>query len=372
MDAMALLCNMHADGPATLRLLRRAGMKSLSDVEERPPEKLADLLGVSPAFARRFAREARMLAERMGVAPLDPEEGEMIEPASALPHARLEAQPLRMEAPESSPRSIARGFAPSAERVLPSETQLETAREMSIFRRSGRPAARPPEYRERSPYESVESYPSVEPVENRPSGAMRSRSSSLTREEPRSWEPSHPREPHPARARILTSPGRTLRPGQIEGLDAALCDKLVAQGVITLEALVDSPGLKLAKRLEIPFTRLCDLQMLAKKFLSENGRSMPNEAQEIPDREPIGNAPLKETDYEIRPPHRSPSRTLWSSEPPESAGATSPRTSALPGRSFPSETAGESAGRYSSGAPPGSLGRSQRVSRDEDVAGPFA
>ena len=66
MDAMALLCNMHADGPATLRLLRRAGMKSLADVEDRPAEKLADLLGVSPAFARRFAREARMLAERMG------------------------------------------------------------------------------------------------------------------------------------------------------------------------------------------------------------------------------------------------------------------------------------------------------------------
>lgn len=74
MDAMALLCNLHADGPSTLRLLRRSGVKTLSDVRSVQAGRLADLLGSSPAAARRFAREAGLLASRISGATLEPEE----------------------------------------------------------------------------------------------------------------------------------------------------------------------------------------------------------------------------------------------------------------------------------------------------------
>ena len=49
MDAMALLCNLHADGPSTLRSLREGGCASLDDLVTLSPEALADLIGYSPA-----------------------------------------------------------------------------------------------------------------------------------------------------------------------------------------------------------------------------------------------------------------------------------------------------------------------------------
>lgn len=74
MDALALLCNLLAEGPATLRVLHREGVRTLSDIETQSPERLASILGVSSAGARRFAGEARMLAARMGTTPLEREQ----------------------------------------------------------------------------------------------------------------------------------------------------------------------------------------------------------------------------------------------------------------------------------------------------------
>jgi hypothetical protein len=74
MDAMALLCMLHADGPATLKNLRRAGCSSLEAIESMDEERLSKLLGAPAAAARRFAREARHLRERLGLGLLDREE----------------------------------------------------------------------------------------------------------------------------------------------------------------------------------------------------------------------------------------------------------------------------------------------------------
>ncbi|MEO2236906.1 MAG: hypothetical protein ABGW95_01485, partial [Candidatus Poseidoniia archaeon] len=40
MDALALLCTLHADGPATLKRLRRAGCTSLERLDAFEPEEL--------------------------------------------------------------------------------------------------------------------------------------------------------------------------------------------------------------------------------------------------------------------------------------------------------------------------------------------
>jgi hypothetical protein len=77
MDALALLCALHADGPAALQRLRQAGRSSLEQVLELEPESLAGLLATSPAAAQRFQREARHLAERVGAGLLEREDGEL-------------------------------------------------------------------------------------------------------------------------------------------------------------------------------------------------------------------------------------------------------------------------------------------------------
>lgn len=74
MDALALLCTLHGDGPATLKRLRRAGCATLEDVDRRDPEELAGLLEVTDSVARRFGREARHLVQRMEGQALDREE----------------------------------------------------------------------------------------------------------------------------------------------------------------------------------------------------------------------------------------------------------------------------------------------------------
>lgn len=65
MDALALLCNLHADGPATLHRLRRAGCESIPALEDLSLGELAEQLRTDEEGARRFQREAALLAARM-------------------------------------------------------------------------------------------------------------------------------------------------------------------------------------------------------------------------------------------------------------------------------------------------------------------
>ena len=62
MDPLALLCNLFAEGPSTLRVLHRAGIRTLTNVLATSDWALAEVLGGSPSAARRFLREASRLA----------------------------------------------------------------------------------------------------------------------------------------------------------------------------------------------------------------------------------------------------------------------------------------------------------------------
>lgn len=66
MDALALLCTLHADGPTTLARLRQAECNSLEHVIAHPTERVARWMRVSVVSAERFQREARGLYERLG------------------------------------------------------------------------------------------------------------------------------------------------------------------------------------------------------------------------------------------------------------------------------------------------------------------
>ena len=74
MDPLALLCNLYAEGPSTLRVLRRAGIRTPQNVLATNDWALAELLGTSPSIARRFAREAERLTDAATARMFDLEE----------------------------------------------------------------------------------------------------------------------------------------------------------------------------------------------------------------------------------------------------------------------------------------------------------
>ena len=65
MDGLALLCNLFADGPVTLKRLRAARVESLVELERAAPESLAAWLHASVPQARAFVEEARKLVRRL-------------------------------------------------------------------------------------------------------------------------------------------------------------------------------------------------------------------------------------------------------------------------------------------------------------------
>jgi len=73
MDALALLCNLYGDGPATLNRLKSAGLGTVDSLETIEPLGLAETLETTEAAARRFLREARLLGERMVEGAFDDE-----------------------------------------------------------------------------------------------------------------------------------------------------------------------------------------------------------------------------------------------------------------------------------------------------------
>jgi len=87
MDALALLCTLHADGPATWRRLRDHGCQSLPELARFEPAELSEIIGGTIASAKRFLREARHLGERSGSGWLEREEPLVAAPVSISPPA---------------------------------------------------------------------------------------------------------------------------------------------------------------------------------------------------------------------------------------------------------------------------------------------
>ncbi|MDG1051039.1 MAG: hypothetical protein P8R46_12605 [Planctomycetota bacterium] len=101
MDALALLCTLHADGPSSLKRLRSRGCGDLSTLLARTPDAVAEDLAIERPAARRLIREARLLADRVGITALEVEEAPpAAEPAP--PARSLVQESPRGAAPEAS------------------------------------------------------------------------------------------------------------------------------------------------------------------------------------------------------------------------------------------------------------------------------
>jgi len=216
MDTLALLCNLHADGPRTLQRLRRAGCESLAALRRFDPPSLAELFEWNVRTAERFLREAALLGER--VEHTEDEGHALGEPGFELESALVEELDGESEEteseeaedePESEQEEQAVGYAPPAERVA---AVLGAWRELDSLA--------PPD----SPAEFV--------------------------------------IPRPAPAA-----DQRLDATRIDGLSRPIVKRLAELGVSSLSELVEASGLDLARAIPLGFTRLRHVQFLAAREL---------------------------------------------------------------------------------------------------------
>jgi hypothetical protein len=218
MDTLALLCNLHADGPATLLCLRRAGFESLAALRRLEPANLARALDWNERTAERFLREATLLAARSG----DFDEEGAGEPGAAFELESTLVEELdgptdEAEADESAPED---------------ELEVDEA----------------PEAEEVAAVEGVEAL----------LGAARE----LDRVAP----PGEPGEfviPRPLAART----DRRLDELELEGLTHGLRARLAGLGLRTLRELAEADELELARALDLGYTRVKRLGFLARRAL---------------------------------------------------------------------------------------------------------
>jgi hypothetical protein len=215
MDTLALLCNLHADGPATLQRLRRAGCESLAALRLLDPPSLAERLEWSQRMAERFLREAELLSERVepeedAAQPDEPEfelESTLVEELDGDDdEAESETDDEGLE-PEDAEEPA--GFAPPIQRV---EAVLGAWRELDRIA----PPADPDEF-----------------VLPRPAPL----------------------------------PDLELASARIEGLSPRLVARLAELGVRTLRELAGANPLELSRTIPLGFTRLKHLSFLAAREL---------------------------------------------------------------------------------------------------------
>ena len=264
MDSLALLCNLHADGPATLGALRRAGCQSLADLQRLSPQSLSELLQVPPAMARRLSREARILAERVGEEPLEPEEAPegMVVPLEGgtgpVPPAPADLQP---EANGST---------------WPAETLTPTDRLVMERALAQKPAFRshPEDTPAASPgtWDLAES-PRSAGAETQDTSAPSQAASPAKPVPPAAFAP----RPHPGAALI----------GAVDGLDRVVAGALANVGVNTLEDLVDRDAGPLARQTGLNFSQVRRFQFLARRtLLSEESNPTERRSEPLPPKAP--------------------------------------------------------------------------------------
>jgi len=262
MDGLALLCNLHADGPRTLRRLRDAGVHTLGELEGFAEGTLADWMG--SAQAHRFLQEARQLASRLAEGPLEPEE--LHDP---VPDPGFDAT-RSLDEPESSDLgatlragSIAGLDERTCERLVAQDvTTLQALvgqTSLSLARRAGIP------------------FPRLLHLSCQARRLLVDRCATpASSGEPRAAVSEFAPESAPEYA------GTPLRAGAIDGLDAETCERLSDLGVRTTQELVERADLALARRAGIPFTKLLDLSSRAQSFLAQQAELRPEPPRRAP------------------------------------------------------------------------------------------
>jgi len=224
MDALALLCNLHADGPATLQRLRRSACDSLTALRRLDPARLASLLDWNERAAERFLREAALLCERVQ------EDEPGAEPSSAAGEHEFELESALIEELEDAPgEDESDDGEPEDETLAESDEESEADAPAFVAEQT---AAVLEEWRE---LDRVS--PPVDPADF-----------VIPRPEP--------------------PPDRSLHGLVLEGLSPALRGRLAELGVHPRRELAQANELDLARAIPLGYTRLKRLQALAARELA--------------------------------------------------------------------------------------------------------
>jgi len=231
MDPLALLCNLHADGAASLERLQRADCRDLGAIEALRELELAALLGEGPAFARRFQREAALLRARLGVDLL-----EAVEEDDA-PRAAVSAAPAEPPAPATPPP--ARTRAPRA-----SSSESKAAPKASAAHK-GSELGRRELYAGKPLMGAVLDAWRARDLVDPPAAVVA-----------------------PARGPNASSGEDALQPGQLDGLGSAELAQLARAGCTTRSALLAAGAPALARASGLALTRVLRWQFLARRSLA--------------------------------------------------------------------------------------------------------
>ena len=237
MDALALLCTLHADGPATLKRLRARGYSSLVNLIERSATDLSADLNVEPAFARRLLREAKLLAVRVGAEGLEAEEAP---PIASVP----EVEEVLTGA---SSDAVTRPSIPIAAPPVSENASTLDEADMSLVERivaapkwESSTDAVPPELEPAAEHEPVLE-PAAEP------------------------EPVVESVAEPSAEPIAEPEPCALEAASLPGLDADLIFDLKASGISTLAELAEADSLHLTRALGVTFAQARRLGFLARR-----------------------------------------------------------------------------------------------------------
>jgi hypothetical protein len=257
MDAMALLCTLHADGPATLKRLREAGCASIEATLALDADRLARLLDSTPAAARRFQREAGHLGERLDTGFLE-----------------REPRPAETRSPElAEVRAEARAADVVAKPAQPPASPLHAKpvigyRDRRIVEQVLRA------WRERDGEAEREDESGVERSAHEPGAADDGSAEAARAVHPENVEVAPPQA---ASAPAIESHHRgDLYPGVIDGLDQDTCLRLRQAGIHDVELLAGADVLALSRSLGVGYTRLARLRALARRDLARPRELAPN------------------------------------------------------------------------------------------------
>lgn len=216
MDALALFCNLHGNGPQTLAALREVGCQRLQDIKTLDAETLGTILGRDVSGVTRFVRESDVLALRV--------EGEA-------------APELVPQAPPSVPQPEA----------LPSPPVFWTAGRQVSEKVAN--LASPPR-----PLAGPVATAVMELWNTLDGGPVESVADSKAQDEPDS---------------------RALALAQLNGLTPEQIDALARVGIDTVDALAEADPLYLSKRTKLPYTHLAHLAFLARRIALGQGALFP-------------------------------------------------------------------------------------------------
>jgi hypothetical protein len=256
MDAMALLCTLHADGPATLKRLRQAGCDSIGAVGRLDADRLASLLETSPAAARRFLREAVHLSERVDASFFEREERDASERAPR--ETSVEAREAVTAPSAARERSSPLGY----------RDQRIVAQVLEAWRKHD--TEEPPSSSAPTPREIHSTASAPAAPESRPDG-----------DNGRSAIDSDGRENARRESRSLESAvAAELAPGSVDGMDSDTCLRLRAAGVHTIASLASADPLTLSHGIGIGYTRLSRLCSLARRAQAASSAASAHTAED--------------------------------------------------------------------------------------------